>query len=140
MYQKDYILRMSEMIAKLIAGILGKIINKDYSSASEELGNIYYDILKQDASFFSSIPENELTNKLLQEHNYTNDHLAVLAELFNAEAELSLAQEEKSTSLEFSRKALLLFEFIDREQKTFSHDRINKMDSIRKRIEILQNT
>jgi len=140
MYQKDYILRMSEMIAKLIAGILGKIINKDYSSASEELGNIYYDILKHDASFFSSIPENELTNKLLQEHNYTNDHLVVLAELFNAEAELSLAQEDKPTSLEFSRKALLLFDFIDREQKTFSLDRINKMDSIRKRIENLQNS
>lgn len=135
MYQKDYIMRMSEMIAKMIAGILGKIINKDYSSAAEELGNIYYDILKQDASFFSSIPEDKLTNTLLQEHNYTNDHLAVLAELFNAEAELALAQDNKPTGLEFSRKALRLFEFIDTEQKTFSLERINKMDSIRKRIE-----
>ena len=139
MYQKDYILRMSEMVAKLIAGILGKIINKDFSSASEELGNIYFDILKEDASFFSSIPENELTNKLLQEHNYTNDHLAVLAELFNAEAELVLAQGDNQASLIYSKKALLLFEFIDREQKTYSTERINKMDSIRKRIDDLQN-
>ena len=140
MYQKDYILRISEMIAKMIAGILGKIINKDFTSAAEDLQNIYYDILKEDASFFTAIPEKELTNKLLLEHNYTNEHLAILAELFFAEAELSLAQGNEKASLEFFRKSLLLFEFTDRAQKTFSLEKINRMDSIRKRIELLKNS
>jgi hypothetical protein len=140
MYQKDYILRMIEMIGDLIAAIIGLIKKGDYSKASEQLGRIYYDMLKEDASFFRTIPEEELTHKLLQEHNYTNGHLEILAELFNAEAELELAQGNRAGSLEYSGKSLILFEFIDTELKTYSLERVNKMADIRKRIELLRNT
>lgn len=63
MYQKDYILRMIEMLGDLIAGILGLIKKGEYKKASEQLGKIYYDMLKEDAAFFRTIPENELTHK-----------------------------------------------------------------------------
>jgi hypothetical protein len=138
MYQKDYILRMIEMIGDLIAGILGLIRKGDFNRASKELGDIYYQMLREDSSFFRNIPENKLTDKLLHQHNYTNGHLEILAELFNAEAELELAQGNKSGSLEYSGKSLILFEFIDKEQKTFSFEREKKMEDIRKRIESLQ--
>jgi len=134
MYQKDYILRMIEMIGTMIAAIIGKIKKGDFDQASEELGNIYYDMLKEDASFFRSIPENELTQKLLQNHNYTNGHLEILAELFNAEAVLCMAQGDNGGGLEYSRKSLIIFEFIDAEQKTYSLERINKIEAIRKRV------
>jgi hypothetical protein len=134
MYQKDYILRMIEMLGDLIAGILGLIKKGDYRKASEELSNLYYDMLKEDAAFFRDIPEHELTGKLLQEHNYTNGHLEILAELFNAEAELCLAEENNAGALEYSKKSLRLFEFIDKEEKTYSQERIDKMEKIRERI------
>ena len=139
MYQKDYILRMIEMIGDLIAGILGLIKKGDLNKASEKLERIYCDMLKQDSSFFIKIPVEELTYKLLQEHNYTNGHLEILAELFNAEAELELAKENKAGSLEYSRKSIILFEFIDSELKTYSTERLKKMMAIRKRIELLLN-
>ena len=138
MYQKDYVLRMIEMLGDLIAVVLGLIKKGDYNKASGELGRIYYDMLKEDAAFFRVIPAGELTNKLLKEHNYTNGHLEILAELFNADAELELAKGNKSRSLENSRKSLLLFEFIDLEQKTLYPDRLIKMAAIRKRIEEIQ--
>jgi hypothetical protein len=138
MYQKDYILRMIEMMGDLIASILGLIKKGEYNQASEELGKIYYDMLKEDAAFFRTIPADELTHKLLKEHNYTNGHLEILAELFNAEAELELAQGNKSGSLEYSIKSLNLFEFLDREQKTFSFERSEKMAAIKIRIEEIQ--
>jgi hypothetical protein len=127
------------MIGDLIAAILGLIKKGDYKQASEQLGRIYYDMLKEDAAFFRLIPADKLTNKLLKEHNYTNGHLEILAELFNAEAELELAQGNKNGSLEYSIKSLTLFEFIDREQKTFSFVRSEKMAAIRNRIEGLQS-
>jgi hypothetical protein len=138
MYQKDYILRMIEMLGNLIAGILGLIKKGEYKLASEHLGKIYYDMLKEDAAFFRTIPADELTYKLLNEHNYTNSHLEILAELFNAEAELELAQGNRSGCLEYSKKSILLFEFIDREQKTYSLERTEKMAAIRNRIETLR--
>lgn len=126
------------MIGDLIAGILGLIKKKDFNKASEQIGRIYYDMLKQDSSYFRSIPPGELTDKLLSEHDYTNGHLEILAELFNAEAELELAQGNMTGSLEYSLKSLILFKFIDTEQKTYSSERINKMSSIADRIEMLK--
>ena len=126
---------MIEMIGDLIAAILGLIKKGDYEQASEQLGKIYYDMLKEDAAFFRSIPADKLTNRLLKEHNFTNGHLEILAELFNAEAELELAQGNKNGSLEYLIKSLTLFEFIDTEQKTFSFARSEKMAAIRNRIE-----
>jgi hypothetical protein len=121
----------------LLAGIFGLIKKGQYDRASERIGKVYYDMLREDAAFFRVIPEEDLTNKLIIEHNYTNGHLEILAELFNAEAELDLAQGNKSGCLECSRKSLILFEFVDTNQKTYSLERINRMESIRKRIETL---
>jgi len=126
---------MIEMLGNLIAAVLGLVKKGDYYKASEELGRIYYDMLKEDAAFFRDIPAGELTSKLMNEHNFTNGHLEILAELFNAEAELELAQGNKSGSLEYSKKSLLLFEFIDLEQRTLYPERLGKMAAIRKRIE-----
>ena len=139
MYQKDYILRMVEMLGDLIAGILGFIKEGEYKQASEKLTKIYYDMMKEDAGFFRVIPEEDLTFKLLHEHNYTTGHLKILAELFNAEAELALAQGDKSGCLEYSGKSLVLFEFIDAEQRTYSSERLKKMATIKERIKSLKN-
>ena len=134
MYQKDYILRMIAMIIKFIGEVLGLIKKGDLKKASDQLQEGYRIFLKEDAAFFRTIPEEKLTQNLLREHNYTNGHLEILAELFNAEAELSLAQGNRAESLEYYRKSLLLFEFVDAEQKTYSRDRINKIESIKMRI------
>lgn len=134
MYQKDYILRMIEMLGDLLAALFGMIRRGEFTQASEKLERIYYDMLKEDASFFRSIPIEDLTHKLLEEHNYTNGHLEILAELFNAEAELAAAEGNLKDCLEYSEKSLLLFEFIDLQQKTLSLDRLDKMTAIRDRI------
>jgi len=139
MYQKDYILRMIEMLGDMLAAIFGLVRKGDFEQATEKLEHIYYDILKEDASFFRSIPKEDLTHKLLEEHNYTNGHLEILAELFNADAELAGAQDNSQECLEYSEKSLLLFEFVDLHQKTLSMDRLDKMTIIRDRILKIRN-
>ena len=134
MIQKDYILRMIEMLGDLIAAIFGLIRKGDYVRAGENLSHIYYDMLKQDAAYFRTLPEDELTDKLLQEHNYTNGHLEILAELFNAEAELAIAKGDTDASLTYTRKALILFEYIDKAYRTYSQDRVDKMNTLRERV------
>jgi hypothetical protein len=140
MYQKDYILRMIEMLGDLIAGILGLIKKGEFEKAADKLENLYLDMLKEDSAFFRDIPADELTDRLLHQHNYTNGHLEILAELLNAEAELCLAQGNKTGSLEYSRRSLRLFEFIDAEYKTYSQDRLDKIASIQNRIKMLEIT
>jgi hypothetical protein len=128
---------MIAMMMKFIGELLRLIRKGELEKASEVLEEGYRRFLREDAIFFRNIPEERLTQILLQEHNYTSGHLEVLAELFNAEAELDLAQDNRKGSLEYSRKALLLFEFVDKEQKTYSAERLDKMKALRNRIEEL---
>jgi hypothetical protein len=139
MYQKDYVLRLIEQVGLLLAGILGLIKKGEYEPAREQLQNLYYEMLQKDASFFAALPEAGLTHKLLEEHNYTNGHLEILAGLFNSQAELERAEENKTECIEYSKKSLLLFEFIDSEYRIYSVDRLNKIAEIKKRIEELSN-
>jgi hypothetical protein len=92
MYEKDYILRMIEMFGELIAAIFGYIRKKDFKQAYDSLNRAYHNLLKEDASYFHKIPRNKITEKLIREHNFTNNHLEVLAELFYAEAELKYTE------------------------------------------------
>ncbi len=134
MYQKDYILRMIEMLGDFLRAIFGMISGSKYGEATEKLNEAYQSILRNDASFFKKIPANELTRKLIEEHNYTNGHLEILAELFYAEAFLNESKSQLTGSLEYYRKSLLLFEFIDQAYNTYSAERLKKMVHIRKKI------
>ena len=60
MYQRDFIMRMVEMLAELVAGIFGLIKKGEFDKAAQSIDNAYRDLLKEDAAFFTSIPINEL--------------------------------------------------------------------------------
>jgi len=134
MYQKDYILRMIEMLGELVRAILGLIVKGNFQQAEDKLNEAYLTFLRKDASFFHLIPLEKLTSTLLTEHNYTNGHLEMLAELFHAEARLQDAKGNLSESLAMYEKSLALLSFTDENIKTYSEDRIEKMQKIRNRI------
>lgn len=137
MYQKDFLLRMITEIMKFIGEILGLIRKEEYEKASKMLEGAYNTFLKEDAAYFSNISEKDLTKELLEKHNYTNDHLEVLAELFNAEGELNFAQGNRIRSVEFFRKVLILLDFINKENRIYSEERLHKIGNLRKKIEEL---
>ena len=134
MYQKDFILRLVEQFGKLIADIMRLIKKGEYPKAAELLEHCYYDFLKEDAAWFRDLPDDQLTDKLMENHNYTNDHLEILAGLFNAEAELDLAQGKKTDCLQYSKKALIIFEFVDKNSKLYSEARLKMIEEIKSRI------
>jgi hypothetical protein len=135
MYEKDYILRMIEMLGDLLRAIFGMIARGDLKQAGVKLNEAFYTMLRKDAWFFQNIPVNRLTKTLIEDHNYSNDHLLILAELLYAEGEFQLAGKNKTESLLCFQKSLLLFEFVDEAQRTWSDERQDRMEQIRKRIE-----
>ena len=139
MYQRDFILRMIEMLAELVSGILGLIKKGNFQEASQSIDNAYQDLLKQDAAFFSNIPLTNLTNNLIQEHNYTNGHLEILSGLFYSQAELSYAKGLNDESLLFYQKSLLLLEFVIKESRAFSFEKQAKSTYLQNRIVELEN-
>ncbi len=138
MYQKDYILRMVDMLMEMISLILGYIKKKEFKQATIALEYAYQTLLKEDASFFQNISIENLTENLMQQHHYTNGHLEILAELFFLEAELKFAEEKNDRSLELYKKSLILFEFIEKATKSYSVDKQNKMNTMKARISSIQ--
>ena len=134
MFQKDYILRMIEMIGDLIAAILGLIKKGDLEQAEKMIERGYYELLRREASFFQLIPKEHLTDKLLGDHHYTNGHLTVLAELFYAEAMVSKAYDKRDNSRVCFEKSLLLLEFLEQADKTYSEKRIERMNQIKEQL------
>jgi len=134
MFQKDYILRMIEMIGDLIAAILGLIKKGDLEQAEKMIERGYYELLRRDASFFQLIPKEHLTDKLLGDHHYTNGHLTILAELFYAEAMVSKASDKRDNSRVCFEKSLLLLEFLEQADKTYSEKRIERMNQIKEQL------
>lgn len=140
MFQKDYILRMVEMIGDLIAALLGLIKKGDLEQAEKILERGYYELLRRDASFFQLIPKEQLTDKLLSDHDYTNGHLSVLSELFYAEATLSEAQNRSDNALTCYEKSLTLLEYLEQEDKTWSAKRDERKIHLKERIVALSET
>ncbi len=134
MYQKDFIMRMLEMLTELIAGIFGLIKKGKFQEVSRILDNAYYDYLKQDASFFQNIPTRNLTDSLLKEHHFNNSHLEILSELFYAQTELFKAQGHILESVTYYEKSLVLLEYIRQESNVLSFEKQARADTIRKQI------
>lgn len=128
---------MIEMMGDLIAAILGLIKKGDHEQAEKLIERGYYELLRRDASYFQLIPKEQLTDKLLSDHDYTNGHLAVLAELFFAEATLSEAQNKLNHSLACYEKSLVLLEFLEQDDKTWSAKREERKNLLKERIATL---
>jgi len=134
MFQKDYILRMIEMIGDLIAALLGLIKKGDLEQAEKMLERGYMELLRRDAAFFQFIPKEKLTDTLIREHHYEHGHLTVLAELFFAEATLTEAQGKRQYSLICYEKSLTLLEFLEKEDRTWSEKREERIKLLKTRI------
>ena len=139
MYQKDYILRMIEMIGEFIALLMGKIKNGDLEEAKVFLENAYNDFLRKDAAFFMKISAEDLTDTLIGEHNYINGHLEILSRLFYAEAELAAAEKDYKRAYEFYHRSLLLLNFVIKESKSFSFEDQKSLKEMEEKMGKIEN-
>lgn len=134
MYQKDFILRMLEMIAEMVAGALKLIKKGDFEKASETLDLAFNDVFGQDTSFFDNIPPDDFINDLLNTHQYTPAHFDALSELYYARAELVYAKEESTKCLAYYKKALLLGQYVMKQTQTFSLEKQTRNRYIEQRL------
>ena len=122
------------MIGDLIAALLGLIKKGDLDQAEKMLERGYMELLRRDAAFFQFIPKEKLTETLIREHHYEHGHLTVLAELFFAEATLTEARGKRQYSLICYEKSLILLEFLEKEDRTWSEKREERIKLLKTRI------
>lgn len=135
MYQKDYILKMIEMFGEMLAGILAMIRKKQYKKASEAIENAYTELLQKSSAEILKIDAEDLQDTLQTKYNFSQQQLEILAGLLYAEAEMNLSEKKYASSKSDFQKSLIIFKFLDSEQKTYSIEHQNRIKDIEGKIE-----
>ena len=126
---------MIDMFGEMLRGIMGMIRKKNYEEASDAIENAYKELLQKDSAEILKISPENLLKTLQYEYNYEQQHLEIISGLLFAEAELDLAKNDLSKSLTNFKKSLIILNYLDKEQKTFSFERQNRIAEIENRME-----
>jgi len=126
MIQKDYIQRMTQQIAQIMAKLMG--LNIDESL--EIIDQAYTEWLTIDRKFLDQLSKNQLLDVLVKEKKLNINHLEYIAELLAIEGELFFKNKQLPKSRDTLQKSLILFQHVDLAQQLFSFDRQNKLKRI----------
>jgi len=127
MYQKDYIMRMIEAFAKMVAGIIGLIKKGDPDGARTLIKEAYDTILKINPEELYQYDDPEWY-KFCNERSL--DELEMIAELFKLEGEIRMDAGNSEESLRMRYRSLELFKYVDEQSGTYSVIRFEKISSL----------
>jgi len=131
MYQKDYIMRMIEAFAKMVAGIVGLIRKGDPDTALARIKETYDTILKIDPEELYQYDDPEWY-KFCNERNL--DELEMVAELLKLEGEIRMDTGKSEEGLRLLYRSLELFNYVDGQSGTFSVFRSEKISTLKEEL------
>lgn len=130
MLRRDYILRWTQELAKVIARLMGK----DTREALGIMDEAYLELLKASPEELRSLPLDKLLDYLLVEKEFNAAQLEFVAGLMAREGELLYESGDFVQSQDRLARALLIFEHVEKELQVFSFERIGHLASIRQLI------
>lgn len=131
MIQKDYIERMMQQIAEVIAELLRLKIDDGLELVQEA----YQEWLKIDSNVVDEIPLENLLDVLVEEKGMSVNQLEILATLLYKEGEFWFNDNQWGKCKVKLEKSLTIYHFVDKEQAIFSLDREATLKSIESLIE-----
>lgn len=133
--QRDYILRMIDMMADLIAGVLGLMKKKQFPEAEQKINRAFDEFFHQNAEYFDDISSKNFVEVLKSKGQFTNEHFQLLSDLFYVRGKLYFAQNKINESLEFYQKSLALLDYVDQHSQTYSFDNQKNISDIKNKIQ-----
>jgi hypothetical protein len=131
MYQKDYIMRMIEAFAKMIAGIVGLIKKGDPEGASDRIVETYDTILKINPVDLYQYDDSEWYQFCNEK---TLEELGMIAELLKLEGEIRMVSGNSDGAYRLLFKSLELLKYVDVQSGTFSVLRFEKISSLEEKL------
>ena len=128
MLERDYIMRLIQEFRAALARVLEK---KEVTTRREEIRKLYDKYVGPYTLYYNASVDEVM--QAIQSYGVEQriQRLEMLAELYYTEADM-VSKPDRDFLLE---KAYTLFDFIDRNGKTYSFDRLMKMDKIRKELD-----
>lgn len=124
MIQRDYILRLTQQIAQVVAKLLGKSTEEKL----EIIDQAFTEWLRLDHEELAQVDEEKIVDFLLQEKGFNVYQLELIAELMARHGEAFFEKQEFSSAKDQLKKSLIIFGFVEEETKLYSIERINTIN------------
>jgi hypothetical protein len=129
MQQKDFLLREIEKISTLILSIIGKFVPSKTIEEQQHTEELISNQLKEhygnDLKSILSVDEKGFETEFSHNKGFNYENIELLADLL-----YTLGNDDFEIKTTYIKKALELYEFIDRISKTFSFERQEKIRAI----------
>ena len=135
MVERDFIMRMLQEFFEAIAKVMHREtpgMEPDLSHMQEQFNDMYNQFFRRPAEHFYETEKEEILNGLINEGHGDNDTFAriqMLSELLYRDGQIKKNISERYSLLE---KALFLLEYLDGNSRTFSWDRRQKIEDIKR--------
>ena len=120
MFQKDYVLKMVEMIGQMIRGIIGQIEKGEFDTSQQEIDKVLTELFKVDPSFFTNKNHDEIAALLIEGFDFNDAQLEVLSDILLAQAFLHKTQTNKTESLLYYQHALAILNHVGDNSESYS--------------------
>jgi hypothetical protein len=126
MYSRDYILKLVQQLAQVLARVTGLKEKGEPDKAAAVINEAYKELLGLDRSYVAGLETSTMIPALKDQHHLTNEQLEVLAKLLYEDASIVAAEK---TGL--YKKSLTLLEYLNKEQKLYSFERESLINTIK---------
>ena len=131
MQQRDFILREIEKISTLLRYLIGKLIPSSSVENSEEIIELINRELVENSGFnineILSFSIKDFDKVFTKSKGYSFENIELLADLL-----YTIGNDQVAINIDYIKKALELYEYINEKSKTYSFERISKIEEIKK--------
>jgi len=135
MIQRDFIKRQLEELGRAVAKIISGILKLKELGKLDEGIVIAQETLEStfdlDIEITLSLPLDNFVETLIIEKKYNSVHLNYLGDVLFVAAELFELKGDDRRSKDLYQRVLIIFNYIDQTEKTFSLERNNKIEKIK---------
>jgi len=133
-YTRDYTDRMLAMLAKALAGLLGLKEQGEDEEIKKEVNNLIKDHLELEMDTILQLSEGQLLHHLEKLKKIRTAEIELLADIIMQYAEVEEKAGTPKAKILF-RKIVLIYEFISKEEKSYSFQREDKVKALIRKIE-----
>lgn len=135
MEQRDYLMRqieqLGQVLAKMLARLLGINQQSNASLVMEELRQTYKNELDIDLDELVQIPDHEIIDFLLNKDKNFESQLEIVADILFETAGNFYKHDKLDEGNLLLRKSIHILEYIHSSGKTFSIDRASKIENLK---------
>lgn len=130
MIQKDLIQRLIQDISRFAVKMMGLKGEEALEAINESL----FDDLKIDSDYLSGLTPENVLEKLQKDKGFNVHQIEYIAEILAKKGEVLIDLNQIESGRNAIQKALVLFDFVDQKEQTYSIERQTKIQKVKQLI------